>query len=75
METSNVDIGVVLDQEEEKKPYAIYYISKNITIAKLNYIVTEKEFLAIIYAINNFRHYITATKVFCIMITMPFVFS
>jgi len=31
--TSNVAIGVVLGQEEDKKPYAIYYISKNFTSA------------------------------------------
>jgi hypothetical protein len=59
-DASNIAIGVVLGQEEEKKPYAIYFISKNLTPAELNYTVTKKEFLAIIHAINKFRHYITS---------------
>jgi len=51
-------IRAILGQEEDKKPYAIYYISKNLSPAELNYIVTRKEFLAVIYAVNKFRHYI-----------------
>ena len=45
-------------------PYAIYYTSKNLTPSELNYIVTEKEFLAIVHAINKFRHYITGYETF-----------
>jgi len=59
----HIAIGVVLGHEEEKKPYTIYFISKNLTPAKLKYIVTEKEFLAVIHAINKFRHYITGYPV------------
>jgi hypothetical protein len=35
-------VGAVLGQDEDNKPYAIYFISKNLVGAKLNYIVTEK---------------------------------
>jgi hypothetical protein len=62
-DASDIAIGVVLGQEEDKKPYAIYFISKNLTPAELNYTVTEKEFLAVIHAINKFRHYITGYPV------------
>jgi len=56
-------IGAVLGQEEDQKPYAIYYISKNLSPAELNYTVTEKEFLVVIHAVNKFRHYITGYPV------------
>jgi hypothetical protein len=56
-DASDIAIGVVLGQEEEKKPYAIYFISKNLTPSELNYIVIEKEFLVVIHVINKFCHY------------------
>lgn len=64
IDVSYAEIGAVLRQDEDRKPYAIYYISKNITTAELNYTVTKNEFLAITYAINKFRHYITSYQVF-----------
>jgi hypothetical protein len=64
LDSSDTTIGVVLGQEENHLPYAIYFISKNMTPAELNYTVTEKEFLAVIYAINKFRHYITSYSTF-----------
>ena len=44
--------------------YEIYYNSKNLTPTELNYTVTEKEFLAIVHAINKFIHYITGYETF-----------
>ena len=61
---SDTTIGGVLGQNEGQAPYAIYFISKNLTPAELNYTITENEFLAVIYAINNFHHYITGYEVF-----------
>lgn len=61
---SDVAVVVVLGQEEDKKPYVIYYISKNLTAGELNYIVTKKEFLDVIDVINIFIHYITLYQVF-----------
>ena len=56
---SDTAIGAILGQAENKKPYVIYFISKNLTPAELNYTVTEKEFLVVVHAINKFHHYIT----------------
>jgi len=39
---SDTVVGAVLGQEEDKKPYAIYYISKNLSPAELNYTITKK---------------------------------
>jgi hypothetical protein len=32
--------------------------------AELNYTITEREFLAVVYAINKFRHYVTGYPTF-----------
>eukprot|EP00253_Pinus_taeda_P021580 PITA_21580 len=61
---SDTTIGAILGQKENHLPYAIYFISKNMTLAELNYIVSEKEFLAVIYAVNKFQHYITSYSTF-----------
>ncbi|MCY6488429.1 ribonuclease H family protein, partial [Actinobacillus pleuropneumoniae] len=36
---SHTIVGVVLGQQEDKKPYVIYYVNKNLTPTKLNYAV------------------------------------
>jgi hypothetical protein len=64
MNASQTTVGVVLEQQEDKIPYAVYYVSKNLAPTELNYTLTEKEFLVVIYAINKFRHYITKYPTF-----------
>jgi hypothetical protein len=63
-DASDTAIGGVLGQKEDQQSYAIYFISKNLSSAELNYTVTEKEFLAVVHAINKFRHYIIGYEVF-----------
>jgi hypothetical protein len=64
LDASDTAIGVVLGKHEEKEPYAIYYIRKNMAPAELNYTVTEREFLEVVYAINKFRCYVTGYPTF-----------
>jgi len=63
-DASDTSVGASLGQKEESCHYAIYFISNYLTPAELNYIVTEKEMLAIIHVVNKFRHYITGYEVF-----------
>jgi hypothetical protein len=63
-DASNIAIGGILGQKEDQHSYAIYFVSKNLSLAELNYTVTEKEFLAFVHAINKFCHYITGYEVF-----------
>jgi hypothetical protein len=41
-DASDTAIGVVLGKHEDKEPYSIYYISKIMAPAELNYTVTER---------------------------------
>ena len=61
---SDASIGESLGQKENLMTYAIYFISKNLTPAELNYTVTEKEMLVVVHAVNKFCHYITSYEVF-----------
>jgi hypothetical protein len=63
-DASNKTIGAALGQVEQKLPYAIYFVSKNLSKAELNYTVTEKDFLVVVHALNKFRHYITGYQTF-----------
>jgi hypothetical protein len=60
----DTSLGVVLGQRENQMPYAIYFVSKNLSPAKVNYTVTEKELLIVVHAINTFKHYITRYQAF-----------
>jgi hypothetical protein len=56
-------MGAVLRQTKDKKHYAISYASKTLSGAKLNYGITKKELLVVVFAINKFRSYLVGAKV------------
>jgi hypothetical protein len=47
----------------DKKHYAISYISKTLTGPQLNYTITEKELLAVVFTIEKFRSYLVGAKI------------
>jgi hypothetical protein len=61
---SDTTIVGVLGHKQDQQSYAIDFVSKNLSPVELNYTVTEKEFLAVVHAINKFHHYITGYEVF-----------
>ncbi|KAJ9553266.1 hypothetical protein OSB04_017311 [Centaurea solstitialis] len=62
-DASDTAIGAVLGQRKEKWLHVIYYASKTLDGAQVNYATTEKEFLAVVYACEKFRSYLVRSKV------------
>ncbi|CAN6679394.1 unnamed protein product [Malus baccata var. baccata] len=60
---SDYALGVVLGQRKDKRPHVIYYASRTLNDAQLNYSTTEKELLAVVFALDKFRSYLIGTKV------------
>ena len=56
-------VGAVLGQRRDKQAYAIYYASHTLDEAQINYATTEKELLAVIFAIDKFCSYLIGSKV------------
>jgi hypothetical protein len=54
-DTSDYVVGAVLGQRKDKKPYVIYYASKTLNNAQMNYTITEKELLTVVFACEKFR--------------------
>ena len=61
-DASDYAVGAVLGQIKDKKHHAIAYNSKTLTRPQLNYATTEKELLAIVFAIDKFRSYLVGAK-------------
>ncbi|CAN6542241.1 unnamed protein product [Malus baccata var. baccata] len=62
-DASDYALRVVLGQMRDKKPHVIYYASRTLNDAQLNYSTIEKELLAIVFALDKFRSYLLGTKV------------
>ena len=56
-------IGAVLGEKRERAFQVIYYASRTLNDAQLNYATTEKELLAIVFAFDNFRSYLIGNMV------------
>jgi hypothetical protein len=62
-DASDYAVGAVLGQRIEKLPHVIYYASKTLNDAQLNYSTTEKELLAVVFALDKFRSYLLGSKI------------
>ncbi|CAM8923869.1 unnamed protein product [Rhodiola kirilowii] len=62
-DASDFAVGAVLGQKIDKKAVVIYYASRTLDSAQRNYSTTEKELLAVVFALEKFRSYLLGAKV------------
>ena len=62
-DASDYALRAILGHAIDKKPTAIWYASKTLAEAQMNYTTTEKELLAVVYALEKFRPYILRSKI------------
>jgi hypothetical protein len=53
-DASDFAVGAVLGQRVGKLPHIIYYASKTLMDAQVNYITTEKELQVVVFALDKF---------------------
>jgi hypothetical protein len=62
-DASDYAVGAILGQRKDKKPHVIYYASQTLNSAQMNYTTTEKELLAVVFALDKFRSYLMGTSI------------
>ena len=62
-DANNYVVGVVLEQRVGRAAHVIYYASRTLDSAQCNYSTTEKELLAIVFALEKFRSYLLGIRV------------
>ncbi|XP_070015165.1 uncharacterized protein [Nicotiana sylvestris] len=62
-DASDYAVGVVLGQRKDRLMHPIYYASRTLSGAQLNYTVTEKEMLVVVFPFNKFTSYMIGSKV------------
>ena len=56
-DASDYAIGAVWGQQKEGRLHVIYYASKVLNEAQINYATTEKELLTVMFVVDKFRSY------------------
>ena len=59
---SNEAIGTVLSQIQEDNEHPVSHLSRTLNRTEKNYSTTEKEYLAVLYALKHFRPYLLGRK-------------
>ncbi|KAK8669497.1 hypothetical protein V6N13_106925 [Hibiscus sabdariffa] len=62
-DASDHAVGAALGQRRGKLFHVIYYASRTLNEAQINYTTTEKELLVVVFAFEKFRSYLIGTKV------------
>jgi hypothetical protein len=76
-DTSDYVVGAVLGQRVDKLFHVIYYASRTLNDAQLNYSTTKKELLAVVFALDKFRSYLLGSKIIIYLdgVALRYLFS
>ena len=62
-DASDLTVRAILGQTAEGKLYVVFYASKTLNEAQGNYTTTEKELLAVVYALDKFCYYLIGADI------------
>ncbi|XP_070034356.1 uncharacterized protein [Nicotiana tomentosiformis] len=62
-DASDVAVGAVMGQRRDKMFRPIYYASRTLNDAQVNYATIENEFFAVVFVFDKFRSYMVGSKV------------
>ena len=62
-DASGYAVGAMLGQRKGNNSHVIYYASRTLDEAHVNYTTKEKELLAVVFAFEKFRSYLVGSKV------------
>ena len=62
-DASNYAIGAILGQRREGKPFVVYYASRTLNHSQMMYTTTEKELLAVVFALDKFSSYLIGSPI------------
>lgn len=62
-DASDFIVDAVLGQRKDKKLHVIYYASRTLDEAQMNYATTEKELLDVVFALYKFHSYLVGAKI------------
>lgn len=62
-DASNYAVGAALGQRVDRLHHVVYYASKTLSDAQLNYTTTEKELLVVVFALDKFWSYLLGSKI------------
>lgn len=60
---SDFYVDAILGQRKDKKLHVIYYVSRTLDKAQMNYSTIEKKLLAIVFALDKFHSYLVGAKI------------
>jgi len=62
VDASQTSIGAVLSQKQEDVERVVAYASRKLSKCEINYCVTRKELLAVVYFVKYFKHYLQGRR-------------